>query len=272
MVTKNDIDLAGCIMRITRWMDPPEDEISEICVETRDGDRWVDVDEQRPVVLETELDLSDARALLVEVIDGSLDSEDIASRILCGPGLVGHSWDFGPETGNAVIDAVNDDGGPPVVIDGKRFGHFSVGSEYSSNQSWVWLECDPDEQSQERARPAVTQPIAMCGGIEWDSRTSGSSYWSVDELPDGRICYSFDEDEQMFYIQLEERNGRTDSELALALSEMAWEPAGAALAYAVSTGNDFAGYAFELGEIYSESAEVGGYIYFSIVSDESSAT
>ncbi len=64
------------------------------------------------------------------------------------------------------------------------------------------------------------QPIAMCGGIEWDSRTSGSSYWSVDELLDGRICYSFDEDEQMFYILLEERDGRSDSEIALSLSRL----------------------------------------------------
>ena len=263
MVTKDGTDRAGCTLKITRWMDSLEDEIREVRLETLDGERWVGVDEQRPVVLETELDLSDARALLVEVIDGSLDSEDIASRILCGPGLVGHSWDFGPETGNAVIDAVNDDGGPPVVIDGKRFGHFSVGSDYSANQSWVWLECDPDELSQERARPAVGRPIAMCGGIEWDSRTSGSSYWSVDELLDGRICYSFDEDEQMFYILLEERSGRSDSEVALSLSRMAWEPAGAALAHAVETGQNFSGYASALGELYSESAEVGGYIYFS---------
>lgn len=263
MVMNNDSGRVGCTLKITRWMDSLEDEIREIRLETLDGNRWVDIEERRPVALETLLDLTDARALLVEVVEGSVDSQKIASFISGGPSLVTHSLDFGPETGNAVIDAVNDDGGPPVVINGERFGHFSVGSDYSANQSWVWLECDTDELSQERARPAVSHPIAMCGGIEWDSRTSGSSYWSVDELLDGRICYSFDEDEQMFYILLEERDGRSDSEIALSLSRMAWEPAGAALARAVETGENFSGYASALGELFSESAEVGGYIYFS---------
>lgn len=263
MVTKDDTGQTGCTLKITRWMDSLEDEIREVCVETIDENSWVDIDERRPVALETALDLSDARALLVEVVEGSVDSQKIASFISGGPSVVTHSWDFGPETGNEVIDAVNDDGGPPVVIEGTRFGHFSVGSDYSANQLWVWLECDPNELSQERARPAVAQPIAMCGGIEWDSRTSGSSYWSVDELPDGRICYSFDEDEEMFYILLEERDGRSDSEVAMSLSRMVWEPAGAALAHAVETGQNFSGYASVLGAMYSESAEVGGYIYFS---------
>jgi len=253
-------------IKITKWVDERSDS-PEIAVLASDDDGvWrLDADslEQEAVDLPEALFVNPGGAIRIDVERGVPSLERIADALPKTPEYMGWSYDRVLETGDDAIDEVYDDGGIPVLIDGERWGLFEISGrpawhfEEQRVRELKWLPCDPEELSWEHARPLARRKIAWCSGSESASRTGGYfSYWVV-ELDDDHVAFCDHLDDDGFSLTIERRAGRSDIEIARALSGYVdWPPVALALRRAIASGEDFDGVASELDPELSGTCEV----------------
>lgn len=219
-------------IKITKWTGHLQ-ESHEVLILRRDpnGD-WLSDPTNEHVDLAAALHVTPDGALWIETQSGETPLREICLHLPRGQGYSGWAYDRAlPETGIDAIDSLEDDGGMPVFVDGQRIGLLQVREGAESSDSWI--VCDAAESADGRARPRLARMIARCAGIQVNSMTSGSSSWAVGELPDGRIAFTSDEDEEAFSIDLASRDQRSDAELVDELTKRAWAPAGLGLRVAV---------------------------------------
>ena len=258
-------------IKITKWVDERTDS-PEIAVLASDDDGvWrLDADslKQEAVDLPEALFVNPGGAIRIDVERGAPSLERIADALPKTSEYMGWNTERVLETGDDAIDVVYDDGGIPVLIDGERWSLF----ETSGRPPWSpldqrvrefnWLPCDPDGLNSEQARPSGRK-IAYCSGSESASRTSGYfSYWVV-ELDDDHVAFCDHLDDDGFSLTIERRAGRSDIEIARALSDYVdWPPVALALDRAIASGEDFDGVASELDPEMSGTCEVWAEVSF----------
>jgi len=259
-------------IKITKWVDERSDS-PEIAVLASDDDGvWrLDADslEQEAVDLQEALFVNPGGAIRIDVERGAPSLERIADALPKTPEYMGWSADWGLETGDDAIDALNDDGGMRVLIDGERWGLFEISGRVwpwdpvdQRVREFNWLPCDPDGLNSEQARPSGRK-IAYCSGSESASRTGGYfSYWVV-ELDDDHVAFCDHLDDDGFSLTIERRAGRSDIEIGRALSGYVdWPPVALALDRAIASGEDFDGVASELDPEMSRTCEVWAEVSF----------
>lgn len=222
-------------IKITKWTGHLQ-ESHEVLILRRDpnGD-WLSDPTNEHVDLAAALHVTPDGALWIETQSGEAPLREICLHLPRGQGYSGWAYDRAlPETGIDAIDSLEDDGGMPVFVDGQRIGLLQVREGAETSDSWI--VCDARESADGRARPRFVRAIAWCSGIQVNSMTSGSSFWAVGELPDGRIAFTSDEDEEPFSIDVASRDERPDAELVEELAARAWEPAGLGLRVAAEQG------------------------------------
>jgi len=258
-------------IKITKWFD--ERSVSpEIAVLVSDDDRmWrldADLLEQEAVDLPEALFVNPGGAIRIDIERGAPSLKRIADELPKTLEYIGWSNDWGLETGDDAIDALCDDGGMRVLIDGERWGLFEISGRpplFPVDQrvrEFNWFPCDPDELNYEKARPSG-RTIAYCSGSESASRTSGYfSYWVL-ELDDDNVAFCDHLDDDGFSLSIERRAGRSDVEIARALrGYVDWPPVALALDRAIASGEYFDGMASELDPEMSETCEVSAEVSF----------
>lgn len=263
-------------IKITKWVDEGSGSPEIVVLVSGDGGVWRsghDSTEQEAVDLLEALFVNPGGAIRIDVERGAPSLERIADALPKTPEYMGWSYDRVLETGDDAIDALYDDGGIPVLIDGERWGLFEI----SGRPPWPWdpvdqrvrefkwLRCDPEELSWEHARPLARREIASCSGIETGSRTAGYFRWWVLELDDDQVAFCDYLDEDGFSLIIETRAGRSDIEIARLLSNcVGWYPVKLALDRAIASGEYFDGVASELDPELSGTCEVtAGGSFFS---------
>jgi len=219
-------------IKITKWSGLPSAGHEVLIVRRAPTGTWVSAATNEVLDLADALHVTPDGALWIETQSGETPLREICLHLPRGQGYSGWAYDRAlPETGIDAIDSLEDDGGMPVFVDGQRVGLLRV--REASELVECWLTCDAAESADGRARPRLARMIARCAGIQVNSMTSGSSSWAVGELPDGRIAFTYDEDEESFWIDVASRDQRSDAELVDELTRRAWAPAGLGLGIAV---------------------------------------
>jgi hypothetical protein len=260
-------------IKITKWVDERSDS-PEIAVLASDDDGvWrLDADslEQEAVDLQEALFVNPGGAIRIDVERGAPSLERIADALPKTPEYMGWSADWGLETGDDAVDALNDDGGMRVLIDGERWGLFETSGRRwpwdpvdQRVREFKWLRCDPEELSWEHARPLARREIASCSGVETASRIAGYFRWWVLELDDDQVAFCDYLDDDGFSLTLERRAGRSDIEIARALVDKVDGPeVELALRRAIDSGEHFDGVASELDPELSGTCEVRAEVSF----------
>ncbi len=253
-------------IKITKWVDEGSGSPEIAMLVSDDGGVWrsgADSTEQEVVDLLEALFVNPGGAIRIDVERGAPSLERIADALPKTPEYMGWNGWRDLETGDDAIDALYDDGGMPVLIDGERWGLFEISGrppyvfEEQRVREFKWLPCDPEEPSGERARPLARREIASCSGIETGSRTAGSFQWWVLEFDDDQVAFCDDLDEDGFSLIIETRAGRSDIDIARALADaVGWLPVELALRRAIDSGETFAGVASELDSELSGTCEV----------------
>jgi len=249
-------------IKITKWFD--ERSVSpEIAVLVSDDDRvWrldADLLEQEAVDLPEALFVNPGGAIRIDIERGAPSLKRIADELPKTLEYIGWSTDWGLETGDDAIDALCDDGGMRVLIDGDRWGLFEISGLDDSVREFNWFPCYPNY---EKAQPSG-RTIAYCSGIESASRTSGYFCYWVLELDDDNVAFCVDLDEDGFSLSIERRAGRSDVEIARTLrGYVDWPPVELALDRAIASEGYFDGVASELDPEMSETCEVSAEVSF----------
>ena len=222
-------------IKITKWSGLASAGHEVFNVQRAPNGTWVSAATNEVLDLGVALHVTPDGALWIETLDGESPLDEILRHLPRGHGYSGWAYDRSlPETGIDAIDSLEDDGGIPVFVDGQRIGLVRV--REAAEVADHWFICDAADSADGRARPKLARTIAQCAGVQTNSMTSGTSFWSVGELPDGRIAFTFDEDEEPFWLDVTLRAGRSDSELVDDLADRAWVPAGLGLRVAVEQG------------------------------------
>lgn len=162
------------------------------------------------------------------------------------------------ETDDEVLDRNLGSGLRQVAINGQRWYPFPFQTDQP--EAVVWLECDHDELERDRAIPSGVE-IASAGGIETGSMTSGWFSWSLLDVGFGYVCFVSEPDEDSNTYLVEERQGRTNRELAEEFAHWVdWGPVSDAVVRAIELGGDFDGVASELHQRWSDSCEVSAHV------------
>lgn len=198
------------------------------------------------------LSIHDGQAIHVHTFDPSSiatvaaalpDSEEVLHGV--------EEFDTGDD---ALIDYL---GLPQVAINGCRWAPFAVNSD---DHKIAWFKCDEEQLENERAVPAG-DILAEADGIETASRTSGFDRWKLLDLRDGYWCFAAELDEREDIYEIEQRNGRTDSELVEVFADwIDWEPVASAVTHAIENGGSFDGVASDLWDQWSETCRISAWI------------
>lgn len=173
------------------------------------------------------------------------------------------------ETGDEVLDQHLYTGLRQVAINGQRWDAFPLNSDQPD--AVAWLECDIDDREFDRSVP-LGQQIAWASGIENASMTSGTFSWSLLDVSGDYVCFVAKPDGESDTYVVEDRHGRTNSELARDfVTWVDWGPVAGAVARAIELGGEFDGDASELDEEWSDSCEVSAYVDLSGTSDHISS-
>ena len=258
-------------IKITKWVDERSDSPEVAVLASDDDGVWrldADLLEQEAVDLPEALFVNPGGAIRIDVERGTPSLKRIADALPKTPEYMGWNGWRDLETGDDAIDALYDDGGIPVLINGERWGLFEISGRPPWSpvdqrvREFKWLPCDPVGVRSEQARPSGRK-IAHCSGSESASRTSGYfSYWVV-ELDDDHVAFCDHLDDDGFSLTIERRAGHSDIEIGRALSGYVdWPPVALALDRAIASGEDFDGVASELDPEMSRTCEVWAEVSF----------
>lgn len=205
-------------MRITvfNWFD---DEVSEpriTMLSSENGSSW-QTDEGATVDLSEVLNITDYGALRINFDDGTPNPWQFALAL---PWLYPDAPVRQTKTGDRSLDRIKDCGGPPVLINGKRWGLLP------SWHTGQWAPCKPPHHINdgEDAQVKHRRTIARVS-IEFSDETAEKSFeWTVLEVDDLACCITFYEydpicHEERVVNEIHFREGRTDRELASKLVE-----------------------------------------------------
>ena len=253
-------------IKITKWVDEESESPDVVVLVSDDGAVWKSADdlaEPEAIDLREALFVNPSGAMRIDVERGAPSLERIAEALPKTPEYMGWNGERVLETDDDAINAVYDDGGIPVLINGERWSLFEIWNSVEPRVSeFNWIPCDPDELRDEQAWPLAWREIAHCSGIESASMTSGYFHWWVVELDYDLMAFCQHLDEDGFSMAIEKRAGRSDIDIAHVLGDYCeWYPVQLALRKAIASGEEFDGVASELDPELSETCEVRGSFF-----------
>jgi hypothetical protein len=252
-------------IRVCIWRrDSPQlPQITEL--RSTDSAQWHQVHDPSAVVdLKSVLAVEPSSAVRIDTLAGD---PDLAVIVRCLPSASEFAgwkvWEH--STGDADIDAINDDGGMPVVIDGWRWALFCIGlPSWPPSTEFRWLQKGPDlsrSESLEAAKrrsieddkstPCFNYEVAYRGTYQTASMTGGLFAAWVARRDENTIYFGFDQDEDGLNIVIEPAGKRTNDDLVEALIRYDSHPnevplTQRAFEQARSLGGVFEGYASDL--------------------------